>query len=237
MRICKSITDWYLGNNKEVEKEVPKTGFCRVCYLIWNHFGKLFIINLIFLLCCIPIITIPAALCGLNRYLIQMYQKGYGFETSDYLHEFRLQLKKSIPIGIPLALLLLYGYYLLRMSYEFQVENQVFFIRVIAIACILFVILFGNFCFVLLATVDLPNRYVVKNALILMICEWKAGLMGLSCVMISGIIFLQLFPYSILFPLLGYASITQIFVCSSIFQAVQRRIIEPYEQLMKKSLS
>ncbi len=230
MRISKSVTDWYLGYNKDVEKEVPKGGLKRLFYLIWNHFGKLLIINIIFFLCCIPVITIPAALCALNRYLIKMYQDGYGFDMTDYWKEFRGQLLKSIPIGVPIGLLLFYGYYLTRMSYEFQNNKQAFIIQAIGIFCMIISVLFANFCFVILACLNLPNRYIIKDALILMICEWKSGLLSLIGSTFFGGISLLLFPYSIVFLLLGYFSLTQLLVCSSIFPAIRRRIIEPYEK-------
>jgi hypothetical protein len=230
MKICKSITDWYLGNNKDIEHEVPKAGLGRLFYLMWNHLDKFFVINVVFILCCIPIVTIPAAVCGMNRYFIKMYQDGYGFELSDFFHEFRLQLIKSIPIGIPLGLLMFYGYYLLRMSYEFQNGEQASFVWMIGIACMLFAALFGNICFVLLSSLDLPNKYIVKNAFILILCEWKASLLGLISVMALCGMFLLFFPYSVVFPLLGCFSFTQFLVCSSIFPAVHRRIIEPYEK-------
>ena len=53
--------DWYQGNNDK-EKETPKGGVKRVGYVLWNYAGRLVGANVLFLLCCIPIVTIPAAL-------------------------------------------------------------------------------------------------------------------------------------------------------------------------------
>jgi uncharacterized membrane protein YesL len=231
MQISKSITDWYLGNNRENVKETPKTGFKRVLYFIWNYSGKLFLVNLFFVLCSIPIITIPAALCGLNRYLIKMYKDGYGFEFMDFFREFRSQLIKSIPIGIPSLLLLFYGSYLLLISGGFQNGEQTFFVRTVALVCLALAVLFGNFCFMLLAAFDLPSRHIIKNALILMVCEWKSGFCALlSVLFLWGMLWL-FFPVSIVFPLLGCFAVTQLAVCGSIFPAIYRKIIEPYENL------
>lgn len=231
MRISKSITDWYLGNNREKEKAAPKAGFRRVLYLIWNYAGKLFVMNIIFILCCLPVITIPGALCGLNRYVIKMYKDGYGFDAGDFFGEFRTQLLKSIPLGIFPVLLVFYGGYLLQASGGFRDGNQVFFVRVVALTCLAFAILSANYIFMLLAAVDLPNRHIIKNALILMICEWKAGLCALfSVIFLWGLLYL-LFPVSIVFPLTGCFAVTELAVCASIFPAIYRRVIEPYESL------
>ena len=56
--------DWYQGNNDK-EKETPKGGVKRVGYVLWNYAGRLVGANVLFLLCCIPIVTIPAALKNL----------------------------------------------------------------------------------------------------------------------------------------------------------------------------
>ena len=40
---------WYLGEN-DVEKEPPKDGFFRILYLVVNFPGKLFMINIVFIL-------------------------------------------------------------------------------------------------------------------------------------------------------------------------------------------
>ena len=94
----KKITDWYFGNNDR-EKETPKGGATRVLYLCWNYTGKLCLSGFLFLLCCIPVITIPAALCAQNAYLGKIFRNGYGFDLSDYWKEFKSSLWKHLPAG------------------------------------------------------------------------------------------------------------------------------------------
>lgn len=58
MRLTKRFMDWYQGNNDK-EKETPAGGIKRVGYVLWNYVGRLVVVNMLFLLCCIPIVTIP----------------------------------------------------------------------------------------------------------------------------------------------------------------------------------
>lgn len=85
--------DWYQGNNDK-EKETPAGGIKRVGYVLWNYVGRLVVVNMLFLLCCIPIVTIPAALAALNRYLLGIYRVGYGFSLEDYWKEFKSGILK-----------------------------------------------------------------------------------------------------------------------------------------------
>lgn len=48
----------------------PREGARRFFYLFWNHAWKLIRLNLLFLACCIPVVTMPAALCAMDRALI-----------------------------------------------------------------------------------------------------------------------------------------------------------------------
>ena len=57
------------------------------------------------LLCCIPVVTIPAALCAQNAYLGKMFRNGYGFDFSDYWKEFKSSLWKHLPAGLLLGIL------------------------------------------------------------------------------------------------------------------------------------
>lgn len=45
-------------------------------YLFWNHAWKLIRLNLLFLACCIPVVTMPAALCAMDRVLIVLVREG-----------------------------------------------------------------------------------------------------------------------------------------------------------------
>lgn len=86
--------DWYQGNNDK-EKETPAGGIKRVGYVLWNYVGRLVVVNMLFLLCCIPIVTIPAALAALNRYLLGIYQSGIWLFLGMLLEGFKSGILKN----------------------------------------------------------------------------------------------------------------------------------------------
>ena len=89
-----------VSGKNDKEKETPKGGVKRVGYVLWNYAGRLVGANVLFLLCCIPIVTIPAALSALNRYLSAIYRVGYGFSLEDYWKEFKSDILKNLPAGV-----------------------------------------------------------------------------------------------------------------------------------------
>lgn len=224
------ITDKYLGLSNEREREAPKKGIARGAYLVWNHYGKIWIIQYVFVLSGLLGVTAPAAFCGLCRYQMLMYKNGYGFEFRDFFKELKGQILKSLPIGLLFGMVLFYGYYLLSLSGNFQTENQAGYVWIIGMVVVILSILLVQFSFVMMATLDLPLKYILKNSCILMLCEWKASL---GILLLEGLylfIVFCAFPYSLLFVILGGWSIKQMFVVSLVFPTIERRILIPFEE-------
>ena len=202
----------------------PKSGIKRFGYLVFNYFFGLVGINLLFLATCIPIVTIPASICALNRYLMIMVRDGYGFSVKDYFGEWKSELLRSLPVGAGIALLLFYASYLYSMA--LQVEGGDW-LRLAAFLIFDIILLFGNYVFLLMANLSLRVRDALRNSILLMLIEWKTSFLLL--VLGSSLLMLVLlfFPWSVLtapfIPVLY-----QLAVCCILNGPVERRILEPY---------
>lgn len=229
MKIGQRFSDWYLGNN-ETEKEPPKGGLKRVFYLIVNYSGKIILINIIFILSCLPIFTIPAAITALNKYILKVFRIGYGFSLSDYFTEFKNGILKCLPLGIMVGAMDFYAYYLLSLANNFTQPYQKSVITGIGIAFLFIGILSGSYIFMLSAMLELPNKHIIKNSFILIILEWKTSILIFLSILFTDFLILLFIPYSILLILFGFIVWQQLLVCSLINPIVNRRIIEPYEK-------
>ena len=56
---------------------LPEGGFRRYAAVLGTNFWKLVRLNLIFILFSLPVVTIPAALCGVNRVCMLLIRNGY----------------------------------------------------------------------------------------------------------------------------------------------------------------
>jgi uncharacterized membrane protein YesL len=231
MKLTQKIGARRFAPGKGVEKPSPKKGPKRFFFLVHTYFWNLVGMNLLFLLCCVPIITIPASLCALDRYLIKMVHDGVGFSVADYWQEWKRQLLKSLPAGLVCALPLCYGYYLLSMSAGEHGSSLVFSFGVL---WTMIGLTFGAYVFILLAMLDLPLRFLMKNAMILIICEWKSSLCVLLATMFTLVAGLTLFPYSLVVLGVCWFAWLQLALCCIINEPVQKRIINPYEREAEK---
>ena len=223
MRLTKRFMDWYQGNNDK-EKETPKGGVKRVGYVLWNYAGRLVGANVLFLLCCIPIVTIPAALSALNRYLSAIYRVGYGFSLEDYWKEFKSDILKNLPAGVLTGAL---GFYSCKGTTHDVLIGC-------GIGVMIFAILIGGYYFVMSAMLDLGVGVLLKNTFLIMVLEWKLSMVIVITVVIAGGILLALAPYSLFLLLTIGVSFPQMVIYACVDRAVERRVLQPFEKLQSR---
>ena len=213
--------DWYQGNNDK-EKETPKGGVKRVGYVLWNYAGRLVGANVLFLLCCIPIVTIPAALSALNRYLSAIYRV------------FKSDILKNLPAGVLTGALGFYSCYLLSLAGNFGKGTTHDVLIGCGIGVMIFAILIGGYYFVMSAMLDLGVGVLLKNTFLIMVLEWKLSMVIVITVVIAGGILLALAPYSLFLLLTIGVSFPQMVIYACVDRAVERRVLQPFEKLQSR---
>lgn len=216
-----------------VTQPPPEKGLKRFLFVLISHFWKLITLNLLFLAFCIPVLTIPAAFCGMNRVLVKLYREGNCFVWTEFIKEFRANLFKSLPFGAVGGALLFASYYSLSFGTSLLSNGVEVLTTALGILILVFAVLFLNYAFVFLPTIDLKNGYIARNAFIFAVTEWKTNLIILAIVLLTALFSVLLFPYSLIAVLLLAFSFQQYVVCSAVNAPMQKRIIGPYEQRKK----
>ena len=224
----KKIADWYFGNNDR-ERETPKGGPARVLYLCWNYTGSLCLSGLLFLLCCIPVVTIPAALCAQNAYLGKMFRNGYGFDFSDYRKEFKSSLWKHLPAGLLLGVLGFYGYYLMSLAGNFAGRSLQSLLLGIGTGVILVTITITGWYFVQASMLELSVKQLLHNAWILALAEWKRSLIFMVESLVFAGIMLLTTPFSLILLIPGTA-LYLLSAYAAIEPGIEKRVVQPFEK-------
>lgn len=234
MNITELIKRKRFAPGKGVTKPPPEKGAKRFFFLLATHPWKLVTLNLLFLMFSIAVVTIPAAVCGMNRVLIKLVREGNCFLWSEFIKEFKANLFKSLPFGLLSAFLLFMSYYALSVSISSADGSQSLLAGVVGLFILGLTLLFSSYVFVLLAALALKNRHIAKNAFILMTTEWKTNLMILGSAFVIVFITAAFFPYTVFLLLFILISLFQLIVCTAVNEPMQRRIIHPYEQSQKE---
>lgn len=224
----KSFKNRFTEAPREGAGESPRTGAKRYFFLLSTHFGKLIGANLLFLLFSVPIVTMPAAKCAMNRVLIKLVRDGNCFLWDEFWKEFRSQLLRSLPVGILFAALLGLSYYSLSLVISNTGEIPTMAFLALGLAALLAETLLSAYAFVLFPMLDLRGGDILKDSVALMLRGGGRALAAAGIKLFALALQALLFPVGLLL-LLTLPALCELALCLLINPLVQKYIIEPFE--------
>lgn len=213
-----------------VDRPVPKLGARRYFYLLWNNFWMMVGINLLFVLFCIPVVTIPAALCARNRVMIKLVRDGTVLSWLEFRDEFKSQVFRRIPLGFIFGGLLVLSYYLLSWGYSYPTVLLYIILFCIGLAIAILTLGIGTYAFIMCAMFDLSNRAVMKNAWAMFFRPKGHGMIASVVAMLLIAFAALLFPLSMIPFLVVFFSLYSFSMCFIMNGPIQKTIIDPFER-------
>lgn len=231
------MSQFLIGRRKKerLDEPAPSQGRAAYFYKLTTFFWKFMTLNCLFLLASLPIVTIPVALTAVNRVCIKLIRTGNVLVWEEFRDEFKSSFKKGLRMGLFFAVWLFVAYYILSLGLtNWENPTGVIFMAVGAIVFAVMAI-WASYGFVLLASLDLPVRQLLKNARILMFLGRKWTL-AISAVLLGwGLLLWLFFPYALALPLIGGIALTQFTISWFVDEPMQQYIIGPYERSMKQA--
>lgn len=227
-----------LGLRREgKDRLAPKEGLAKYFYLLWNHAWKLIGVNLLFILFSLPVITLPAALCAMNRVLIKLVRDSNVFLWEEFRDEFKGDFLRSLPLGLLFGGLLFLGYFLLSlgMGNYTSLIGMMFF--ALGLVLLFFSLSRAIYAFLMRAMFSLKNRDILKNANIMAAARGGRGLIATAIVLIGFLLAFLFFPYSLAVVILFGFSLTNYTLCFILNDPIEEKIISPWERMQKKEES
>jgi len=144
-----------------------------------NNLADMILLNIIYLICCIPVVTIGAATTALYTVTLKMNRKEYPAVVKSYFIAFRKNIKTSTLCWIPMliaGILLFLDYQLLGLL----PGTLQFVIRIALIIMSLFYIMILLYLFPYIARFDNNVRNTFKNTIIISIVNLPMSLLMLA---------------------------------------------------------
>ncbi|MBQ9119784.1 MAG: YesL family protein [Lachnospiraceae bacterium] len=69
-------------------------------YQFLDKVGRLILLNLLWILCCLPVVTIVPATTAFYYTVIKSIRRGHGYPTKEFLHSLKSNLVRGIPLSI-----------------------------------------------------------------------------------------------------------------------------------------
>lgn len=193
-----------------------------------NKVADLIILNLLTLVCCIPVITVGAAMTGLNYVCLKMVRNEEGYIIRGFFKSFKQNFKQATIIW--LIILLVIGVLagdVFIMSYS----NVAFptWLRVALLAVGVIVIVALMHVFPVLARFDNTIRNTFRNSLYMGILTLPKTILMMICWALPIVITLlsfQAFPFVFMLGISGPA-----FLCALLYNKTFKRF-EPEQEIV-----
>ncbi len=220
----------YTKPGKGVDKNSPQKKRIFVFFeLYFRKFWKLITLNLIYILFCIPIITIGPATTAMALVLKNYSLERPVFLFSDFFDAFKKNFKQSFLLGIINALLLFlvyvsFSYYSYNSSF-----NWMYLIPFGIITCLAFIlIMMGFYLYIMIPVLDMKFKPMIKNSFLLSIVGIKSNLLTMLFVGIITFLMIILFPISLLIVPILYFSTIWFIIAFNTYPVIEKFVISPY---------
>lgn len=225
---------FYRPDREGSGRPLPRSGFLRLLALSGTHFWKLVRANLLFVVFSLPVVTLPAALCALNRVCILIYRSGNCFLWMDFWQEFRRSFWRSLLPALWFGGLTFAGYFLMSLGAAngiYPVWCLIFWSSGILAAAV--GIGWGAYFFALVPLLDQKNMDVLKNALLLCMIRPARALLALAVVLGMAFAAAVLMPVFVVALLLFWFAAEQMLVCYLVNEIAEEYILRPYREQQK----
>lgn len=212
----------YLSNNDR------PIGLARYFDTLFTNIAPLLLCNLLFILCCLPVVTAGPALIALNRVACKALQHK-SIHIADFWDAFKKNFSQGILITFTLIPLLLWTLYLCGATLQCYLNGDMtllpfcgFLVTYFSLCC------YSIYLLPMLAYMNSNFTTVLKNAFFL--CFVGSGYTiggGISTAIIFTLVLLYL-PKSLPLILLIYFSLTVYNACFFAWKTMDREIFQPY---------
>ncbi|MCL2013589.1 MAG: DUF624 domain-containing protein [Oscillospiraceae bacterium] len=227
-----------------VDKDEPqKKRIFLYFILLGRKFFKLIQINLLFLVCCIPVVTIGPAFAGFTFVLRNLSWEKPVFIAGDFFDVFKKNFKRAFLFGLlDVAAIFIVGvavwfyYNLIPAADDLTANGGVFYyiLFVISLAVAIMFVFMHFYAYLMLVSTDLGIKNILKNSFLLsVICLRPNIITGLFISLILFGIWLFL-PLSMVLVILIVPALLWFTVCFNSFPGILRHVSDPYYAKLKE---
>lgn len=193
-----------------------------------NRVADLMWLNILFVICCIPVITIGPSLTAMYYITLKMVRNEESYITKGFFKSFRqnfLQATAIWLIFIAAGGLLVFDYYIVSGRAGITIGNATLIsvMQVLLIAVLIFYVFTITFVFPLLSKFDNSIKNTIKNAFIMSIRHFPVtlGSIAIGIIVTLLIIYVPIMLMMSIFLLFSLAA----FICSQMYVRVFDRYI------------
>lgn len=181
-----------------IPKDKPKKkGIALFFEIFWREFWELLKLNMLFLVFCIPIVTIPASITAMCRITLTMVRDKNHFLFRDFFGCFKREFFKSLGAGAILFVALLLSVFGVWFYTNLHTLGWIRMVpAAVGVGCFIIVSLMSNYVFAQIAYFEIPFKKMFKNAFYLVfVCIKRNTIVLVISILLIGL-GIGMLPYS-----------------------------------------
>lgn len=220
------LANHYFAEGPGIPKDAPKrTGLALVAETMWREGIELMKLNLLFVLACLPVITIPAAFAALMRVTLTMAEDRNIYLVEDFVQAFRRRFGRATLLGVGFAAAIgIPGY--AAVSYGGLAMITPFYAAPLALAvsvAILFAIA-GVHAFALLVASDFGLGKIIRLSLLAALARPGKPLAALGFVAALWLVHILFYPVTLVMPAIINFAFGTLAIAFSVLETVNRLV-------------
>ncbi len=224
------FTPGYLREGKGVRKDEPKKkGIMRLFEILGRDLGDIVKLNFIFLISCIPIITIGPAIVALTAVMTKRVRDIPCFVFYEYKKAFKENFKQGVLAGLLVMVLLGFSGFSIFYYYSWHLENadlMYFALASVTIVIFVFVSVASCYLYAQIALIELPLKQMIKNSILLTIGFLPRSALVFITTLPVWLVFVLFFPFTLLImPPLFLFSFTNLLVSMNVWPVLEKVFI------------
>lgn len=227
-----SLFNDYMREGKGINKGADTRPRLIVFFdIFFRKFWNLITVNLLFILACIPIITIGPAIAGLTKILRNYAREEHAFIWADFWETFKSNFLKAMLIGI---IDFVVSFIIIFDLYMYIALNASPILRIVALALMFItatIFIFMNYyIFPMLITFRLTFKQLIKNAFIFAwIGFWRNILVTILIAGLTAIAVLYIYTLGIFYIALIYFSLCGLIINFATYPLIKKYMIDGYD--------
>ena len=206
-----------------------KTGFMKYATIYFNHFWKLMALNFIYLLFCIPVVTIGPATAAITKVCRNYSQERHAYVFGDFWDSFKKNFKQGIVFGLLDLMFLAIFAVGIPFYREWAHKMPIMYVpMMISLVFMLIVVMMNFYAYLMVSSTNLTIKQIIKNSFILSYLGFKKTLICLVVYVLFMSINILFFPVSIVFAATLSFSFIAFLDAGLCYPLVRKYIIQPY---------
>ncbi len=208
---------------------IEKKGIFKFFEIYGRRCWTLMGLNLLYLLFCLPIITIGPATAAMTKVTRNYSQERHAFVWADFIETFKKCFKQSFIMGI-IDIVAVAGFLIALPTYRIWSEqNRLIMIPlIITVSCMIVFFMMHFYIYQMIVSTNLSLHQILKNSFFLVSLGLKSSLYTLLVAIVIFFIILGFFPWTLFILPFWPFSFMNFVMSFNCYPVIRKYVIQPY---------